>query len=86
MHVVIYNKFRIFVTPAIGTLNEMVLVVVLVLEAVLYSNSVHLSANHREPLRSNIGIAVGQTAIEYEYRCTEYRFAEYEYEEIRCDA
>ncbi|MFN6301595.1 MAG: hypothetical protein ACK6AT_07360 [Planctomycetota bacterium] len=27
-----------------------------------------------------------QTAIEYEYRCTEYRFAEYEYEEIRCDA
>ena len=27
-----------------------------------------------------------QTAIEYEYRCTEYRFAEYEYEEVRCDA
>ncbi|MFN6400408.1 MAG: hypothetical protein ACK449_10970 [Planctomycetota bacterium] len=27
-----------------------------------------------------------RTAIEYEYRCTEYRFAEYEYEEIRCDA
>jgi hypothetical protein len=23
--------------------------------------------------------------FEYEYRCTEYRFAEYEYEETRCD-
>ncbi|MFN6136925.1 MAG: hypothetical protein ACK480_00310, partial [Planctomycetota bacterium] len=30
-------------------------------------------------------MVVVQTAIEYEYRCTEYRFAEYEYEEIRCD-
>ena len=27
-----------------------------------------------------------QTAIEYEYRCTEYLFAEYQYEEIQSDA
>ena len=35
-----------------------------------------------------IGIAAVPTAIEYEYRPprrTEYRFAEYEYDEIRCD-
>jgi hypothetical protein len=32
-----------------------------------------------------IGSAAVQTAIEYEYeyRCTEYRFAEYEYDEIQ---
>ncbi|MFN9347274.1 MAG: hypothetical protein ACK6DQ_11815 [Planctomycetota bacterium] len=36
--------------------------------------------------RTRSGIAAVHTAIEYEYRCTEYRFAEYEYEEIRCDA
>ena len=33
-----------------------------------------------------IGIASVQTASEYEYRCTEYRFAEYEYDEIRKEA
>jgi len=36
-----------------------------------------------------IGIAAVPTAIEYEYRPprrTEYRFAEYENEEIRCEA
>jgi hypothetical protein len=27
-----------------------------------------------------------QTAIEYEYRCTEYRSAEHEYEEFQSDA
>jgi hypothetical protein len=35
-----------------------------------------------------IGIAAVPTAIEYEHRPprrTEYRFAEYEYDEIRCD-
>jgi hypothetical protein len=35
-----------------------------------------------------IGIAAVQTAIEYEYRPprrTEYRFAEHEHDEIRCD-
>ncbi|MFM7516960.1 MAG: hypothetical protein ACKO3V_08460 [Pirellula sp.] len=31
-------------------------------------------------------VSAVQTAVEYEYRCTEYGFAEYEYEEIRCDA
>jgi hypothetical protein len=29
---------------------------------------------------STNAIAAFRTAIEYEYRCTEYRFAEYEYE------
>jgi len=43
-------------------LNEMVLV--LVLEAVQYSDSPKWSANYREPLRSTIGIAEVQTAIE----------------------
>ena len=36
-----------------------------------------------------IGIAAVPTAIEYEYRPprrTEYRFAEYEYDEVRCEA
>ncbi len=43
----------------------------------------------REPSRSTIRVAAFQTAIEYEYRPlrrTEYRFAEHEYEEIRCEA
>ena len=50
------------------------------------------SASSREPLRSTIGIAAVQTAIEYEYRFTEYRpprRTEYrfaEYDEIRCEA
>ena len=38
---------------------------------------------------ASIGIAAVQTAIEYEYRPprrTEYRFAEYEYDEIQCKA
>ncbi|MFM8260860.1 MAG: hypothetical protein ACKN9S_01140 [Pirellula sp.] len=40
-----------------------------------------ITANHfDQPSASAV-----KTAIEYEYRCTEYRFAEYEYEEIRCD-
>ena len=56
-------------------------VLVLVLEAIQYINIPCWSASSREPLRSTIGIAAVQTAIEYEYRCTEYRFAEYEYDE-----
>jgi hypothetical protein len=43
----------------------------------------------RTSLRSTIGIAAGQTAVEYEYRFTEYRpprRTEYEYDEIRCEA
>ena len=63
-----------------------VLVLVLVLESIQYSNPTYWSASSREPLRSTIGIAAVQTAIEYEYRFTEYRFAEYEYDEIRCEA
>ncbi len=71
-----------------------VLPIVLVLEEIQYSNRAHWSASHREPPRSTIGSAAVQTAIEYEYRCTEYRpprrteyrFAEYEYDEIPCDA
>ena len=67
-------------------LSIAVLVLVLVLEAVQYSNPAYWSASSREPLRSTIGSAAVQTAIEYEYRFTEYRFAEYEYDEIRCEA
>ena len=44
------------------------------------------SVSSGESPRSTIGIAEVRTAIEYEYRCTEYRFAEYEYDEIRCEA
>ena len=43
----------------------------------------------REPSRSTIRVAAFQIAIEYEYRPlrrTEYRFAEHEYDEIRCEA
>jgi hypothetical protein len=66
-------------------------VLVLVLEAIWYSNPAHRFASSCKPPRSTIGIAAVQTAIEYEYRFTEYRFTEYrfaEYEnvEIRCDA
>jgi hypothetical protein len=61
-------------------------VLVLVLEAIQYSNPAYWSASSPEPPRSTSGIAAVQTAIEYEYRCTEYRFAEYEYDEIRCEA
>jgi hypothetical protein len=50
-------------------------VLLLLLEAVQYINPAHWSASSREPLRSTIGIAAVQTAIEYEYRFTEYRFA-----------
>ncbi len=64
-------------------LSIAVLVLVLVLESIQYSNPVHWSATSRVPPRSTIGIAAFQTAIEYEYRFTEYRFAEYEYDEIR---
>jgi hypothetical protein len=53
---------------------------VLELEAIQYSNPAYWSASSRELPRSTIGIAAVQTAIEYEYR-----FAEYEYDEIRCD-
>ena len=63
---------------------------VLVLEAFYYSYPAYWSASSREPLRSTIGIAAVQkaieTATEYEYRFTEYRFAEYEYDEIRGEA
>ena len=61
-------------------------VLVLVLESIQYSNPTYWSASYREPPRSTIDIAAVRTAIEYEYRCTEYRFAEYEYDEIRCEA
>ena len=61
-------------------------VLVLVLEVTYCSNPTYWSASYREPLRSTIGIAAVQTAIEYEYRFTEYRLAEYEYDEIRCEA
>ncbi len=60
----------------------------LVLEAIQYSNPAYWSASSREPPRSAIGIAAVQTAVEYEYRFTEYRpprRTEYEYDEIRCD-
>ena len=62
------------------------LLIVLVLEEIQYSNRAHWSASYREPPRSTIGSAAVQTAIEYEYRFTEYRFAEYEYDEIRKEA
>ena len=67
----------------------LVLVLVLVLESIHYSNSAHWSASYRELPRSTIGIAAVQTAIEYEYRFTEYRpprRTEYEYDEIRGEA
>ncbi|MCE2752212.1 MAG: hypothetical protein LW720_10010 [Pirellula sp.] len=64
----------------------LLLLLVLVLESIHYRNSAHWSVSSREPTRSTSGIAAFQTAIEYEYRCTEYRFAEYEYDEIRCEA
>jgi hypothetical protein len=51
---------------------------VLVLKAIKYSNPTHWSASSRESPRSTIGSAAIPTAIEYEYRFTEYRFAEYE--------
>ena len=62
---------------------------VVVLEAIEYTPQAHWSASSRELPRLTIGIAEVQTAIEYEYRPprrTEYRFAEYEYDEIRCEA
>ena len=58
----------------------------LVLEATQYSYRAYWSASSREPPRSTIGSAEVRTAIEYEYRPprrTEYRFAEYEYDENR---
>jgi hypothetical protein len=58
---------------------------VLVLDSIQYSNPTYWSASSRELPRLTIGIAEVQTAIEYEYRPprrTEYRFAEYEYDEI----
>jgi len=63
-----------------------VLVLVLVLVAVQYSNLAQWYASYREPPRSTIDIASIQTAIEYEYRFTEYRFTEYEHDKIRCEA
>jgi hypothetical protein len=58
-------------------------VLVLVLEAIWYSNPAHWFASSREPPRSTIGIAAVQAAIEYEYRFTEYRFTEYRFTEYR---
>ena len=55
-------------------------IAVLVLEAIQCSNPAHWPASSRELPRSTIGIAEVQTAIEYGYR-----FAEYEYDEIRCE-
>ena len=63
-------------------------VLVLVIEAIRYRNSAHWFASYRKPPRSTVGIAAVQTAIEYEYRFTEYRplrRTEYEYDEIRCE-
>jgi len=63
-------------------------VLVLVIESIRYRNSDHWSASYRKPPRSTVGIAAVQTAIEYEYRFTEYRpprRTEYEYDEIRCE-
>ena len=67
----------------------LVLVLVLVLEAIQYSNPAYWSASSRELPRLTIGIAEVKTAIEYEYRFTEYRpprRTEYEYDEIRGEA
>jgi hypothetical protein len=61
-------------------------VLVLVLESIQYSNPTYWSSSSIEPPRSTIGIAAVRTAIEYECRFTEYRFAENEYDEIRCEA
>ena len=66
----------------------MFFVLVLVLEAIQYSYPACWSASYCKPPRSTVGNAAVQTAIEYEYRPprrTEYRFAEYEYDEIRCE-
>jgi hypothetical protein len=62
-------------------LSIAVLVLVLVLVAVQYSNLAQWYASYREPPRSTIDIASIQTAIEYEYR-----FTEYEHDKIRCEA
>ena len=59
-------------------------VLLLVLEAIQYSNPFHWSASSRELPRSTVGIAAVQTAIEYEYRPP--RRTEYEYDEIRGEA
>jgi len=64
-------------------------IAVLVLDAIQYSKPTHWSASYRESPRSTSGIAAVQTAIEYEYRFTEYRpprRTEYEYDEIQCEA
>ena len=74
----------LFVLLLVLVLSEAVLV--LVLEATFYSYPAYWSASSREPLRTTIGSAAVQTAIEYEYRFTEYRpprRTEYEYDEIR---
>jgi hypothetical protein len=63
-------------------------IAVLVLVSIQYSYPAYWSASSREQARSTIGIAAVRTAIEYEYRCTEYRpprRTEYEYDEIRCE-
>ena len=63
-------------------------VLVLVIEAIRYSNLAHWFASYRKPPRSTVGIAAVQTAIEYEYRFSEYRpprRTEYEFDEIRCE-
>ena len=64
-------------------------VLVLVLEVTEYIYPAYWSAISGESPRSTIGIAAVQTAIEYEYRFTEYRpprRTEYEYDEIRYEA
>jgi hypothetical protein len=76
-------------TPDLALRSNALFVLLLVLEPIQYSNPAHWSASSREPPRSTIGIAAVQKAIEYEYRCTEYRpprRTEYEYDEIRCEA
>jgi hypothetical protein len=85
------HRRRLWCTTLFVLLLVLVLslaVLVLVLEAIQYSNPAYWSASSREPLRSTSGIAAVQTAIEYEYRFTEYRpprRTEYEYDEIQCE-
>jgi hypothetical protein len=85
------HRRRLWCTTLFVLLLVLVLslaVLVLVLEAIQYSNPAYWSASSREPLRSTSGNAAVQTAIEYEYRFTEYRpprRTEYEYDEIQCE-
>ena len=67
------NALFVLFLVLVLSIAVLVLVLVLVLESIQYSYPAYWSASSREPLRSTIGIAEVQTAIEYEYRFTEYR-------------